>query len=304
MNKYYKISINDLSQFLAIKGMSPFVFRGQADTNWELSSSLERILQKFNPAMKSHFFFEKWMLDDFKKKIHLYALNFKIPDNNFDWLSVMQHYGAPTRLVDFTYSFYIACYFALVDSNTDSCVWAINKHNLAKGVQKIYELPYKQGYILKDKINQHHVDLANKHIATEIKAISAVIPLESEIFTDRLLKQQGLFLMPTNDKVSFVKNLCSIFNISNMDEVEYAHIEEINQILLSKPSINNIKIATLEELQGIIDMEDPISIIKFEIPKNSRNYLLEQLSRMNITSEILFPGIDGLAKSLIQPYLS
>jgi hypothetical protein len=68
MSQYYKISINDISQFMAIKGMSHFVFRGQANTNWDLSTSLERFIRKFNPTIKNHFFFEKWMLDDFKKK--------------------------------------------------------------------------------------------------------------------------------------------------------------------------------------------------------------------------------------------
>jgi hypothetical protein len=303
MNQYYKISIKDISQFLAIKDMSHFVFRGQANTNWDLSTSLERFIKKFDPTIKNHFFFEKWMLDDFKKKIHLHTLNFKLPDNNFDWLSVMQHFGAPTRLLDFTYSFYVACYFALIDSNTDSSVWAINRYNLGKQIKNKFELPYTQGYVLKDEINRHHIELANKHIALNFQTKSAVISLDSEIITDRLLKQQGLFLMPTNEKESFMKNLGSIFNISNLEEVKSISIEEINQIISSKPSINETNIESIDKLQEILNADDPIDIIKFEIPKNSRNNILEQLRQMNITSEILFPGIDGLAKSLIQGYL-
>lgn len=38
----------------------------------------------------------------------------------------MQHHGTPTRLLDFTQSIYIAMYFALIDSTTDACIWAIN----------------------------------------------------------------------------------------------------------------------------------------------------------------------------------
>jgi len=303
MNQYYKISIKDISQFLAIKDMSHFVFRGQANTNWDLSTLLERFIKKFDPTIKNHFFFEKWMLDDFKKKIHLHTLNFKLPDNNFDWLSVMQHFGAPTRLLDFTYSFYVACYFALVDSNTDSSVWAINRYNLGKQIKNKFELPYTQGYVLKDEINRHHIELANKHIALNFQTKSAVISLDSEIITERLLKQQGLFLMPTNEKESFMKNLGSIFNISNLEEVKSISIEEINQIISSKPCINETNIESIDKLQEILNAEDPVGIIKFEIPKNSRNNILEQLKQMNITSEILFPGIDGLAKSLIQKYL-
>jgi hypothetical protein len=215
----------------------------------------------------------------------------------------MQHFGAPTRLLDFTYSFYIACHFALIDSNTDSSVWAINRYNLGKQIKNKFELPYTQGFILKDEINRHHIELANKHIALDFQTKSSVISLDSEIITDRLLKQQGLFLMPTNEKESFMKNLGSIFKISNLDEIKSISIEEINQIISSKPSINETNIESIDKLEEILNADDPVDIIKFEIPKNSRNNILEQLRQMNITSEILFPGIDGLAKSLIQAYL-
>ena len=43
----------------------------------------------------------------------------------------MQHYEAPTRLLDFTFSFEIALYFALRDSwNTDCAIWIINKEQI------------------------------------------------------------------------------------------------------------------------------------------------------------------------------
>ena len=40
----------------------------------------------------------------------------------------MRHYGAPTRLLDFTFSFFMAAYFALEDAQGNSVVWAINKN--------------------------------------------------------------------------------------------------------------------------------------------------------------------------------
>lgn len=38
----------------------------------------------------------------------------------------MHHHGAPTRLLDFTYSIYVATYFAAENAERDAAVWAID----------------------------------------------------------------------------------------------------------------------------------------------------------------------------------
>jgi hypothetical protein len=48
------------------------------------------------------------------------------PDDDFQWLALMQHHGAPTRLIDFTWSPYVAAFFALERTLTDGVVWAMN----------------------------------------------------------------------------------------------------------------------------------------------------------------------------------
>jgi hypothetical protein len=89
-----------------------FIFRGHADATWGLTSSLERFLgTTWTPERARKF--ESRSLDLFKSKYHIYCGNEHVPRSKLAWLSAMQHYGVPTRLVDFSESPYIALYFAL-----------------------------------------------------------------------------------------------------------------------------------------------------------------------------------------------
>src|SRR5262245_64956099 len=72
--------------------------------------------------------YEIWMLADFKRE----ALNHlgHVPEstNLLEWMAIGRHYGMPSRLVDFTYSFFVAAYFALSLRNKDehACIVALN----------------------------------------------------------------------------------------------------------------------------------------------------------------------------------
>lgn len=81
---------------------SPFVFRGLSDENYKLKTSLMRL---GGPYAKM----EKHLLRNFRK----YAIHEVIQkDNLWTWLAVAQHYGLPTRLLDWTYSPLVATHFA------------------------------------------------------------------------------------------------------------------------------------------------------------------------------------------------
>jgi hypothetical protein len=92
-----------------------YIFRGQANAIWELESSLERLLRTkwSSDAVEKY---EEYSVFQFKSKFHIYGgSSIDVDDNKLSWLSVMQHYGLPTRLLDFSLSPYIALYFALED---------------------------------------------------------------------------------------------------------------------------------------------------------------------------------------------
>jgi len=108
---------------------SGWVFRGQSDPSWKIASSIER-------GATSSCSDERSLIARFKKRMMEYYAQVGIVGvaDRFDtvtWLSVMQHYGLKTRLIDFTFSPVIALYMAARDtvlrqpSSRPISVWAV-----------------------------------------------------------------------------------------------------------------------------------------------------------------------------------
>lgn len=88
-----------------------WVFRGLKSVEHELEPSIERAIE----PSENWAAFEPLLLAEFQSKARLYRNAYDLPqlDDRLSWLALMQHYGVPTRLLDFTYSPYLALYFAL-----------------------------------------------------------------------------------------------------------------------------------------------------------------------------------------------
>lgn len=136
INKYIELRINNWKELIdffdkfnwSANFGRDWIFRGESDETRPLSPSLER-LHKDNLGSMANA--EKLSLSYFKRR---YKREFK-PNNSLEWLSLLQHYGAPTRLVDFTYSWYIALFFAIESlSDKNSSLWCINLQELKNGI--------------------------------------------------------------------------------------------------------------------------------------------------------------------------
>jgi hypothetical protein len=112
---------------------SNWAFRGERDERWPLYSSISRYLMSFGVAREAWPEQERRIIRIFKRKAHVFLENPPAADDDFQWLALMQHHGAPTRLLDFTWSPYVAAFFALERAVADSVVWALNPARVESG---------------------------------------------------------------------------------------------------------------------------------------------------------------------------
>lgn len=269
------IQITDWSQVFELKEYSQTtLFRGQC-ADWPLETSLERQL-KAHEIRPEHFLQREYdLIRNFKRRAHLYLSDVPQKEDLVGWLALMQHHGAPTRLLDFTYSFFIACYFAFIDKQGTPVIWAIS------------DLWLRECFSADSSLRDVFLDASNG-VATEMltsvhdecrgggapeEARDVVLMVEPTRQIQRLAVQQGLFLMPLNLHSGFLKNLYMTPKLLPEDKTSL-----------------------------ICDTSKYIS--KIEFLHESPRVGLRELQKMNITAESLFPGIDGFASSLRQTVLA
>ena len=281
VSDYYKDVINKNQQW---------IFRGVKNAAWGLQSSLERAIIEFseyNDITKDDDLYikrtkirsilskgiegnsvdtiELGLLRRFKRQCEKY-LDVSMPDENdfMAWFALMQHYGAPTRLQDWTYSFYISLFFAIDSSDTEAVVWALDKNS--DWINQSLKKALNDEKVFNDLINDQNANKKGqgtfKNIFMRSSPIDVVCPMSPFSLNERLSIQQGVFLCPGNVLRPFEDNLLGLLS-------QYKQKDKLKKLIFT-----------------------------FTENKKFRKEILQYLHRMNINTATLYPGLQGFAMSM------
>ena len=143
MNTPQKVHrLESWEEYLALITDSPYrnwAFRGQRDATRPLFSALSRYLLTYRIARPAWPAQEERILRIFKRKAVHFLPHVPEGDDDLQWLALMQDHGAPTRLLDFTWSPYVAAFFALHNATEEAAIWACNPFEIGnmKRVKKM-----------------------------------------------------------------------------------------------------------------------------------------------------------------------
>ncbi len=191
-----------------------WIFRGQGSASHTLMSSLERCSEQLGTKVVYAYDVETTVIREFVRRFHHYSSY--NPLNEIEWLSIMRHYGAPTRLIDWTYSLYIAAYFALEQckKDEDSAIWAVDLTWLHDKCRK--NIKPQKGSRPKKRIDR--IFWEKPKDLSEVfgdKKTPWVAPVNSLNLNERVSIQLGVFLAPCDLSISFMKNLAALTSTSD-----------------------------------------------------------------------------------------
>ena len=246
-------------------------FRGQRESVWSLHTPLDRAVKRYFSsgfADGSHLTGychldreteQRELLFRFQQQAHLYIRNLPSNSDLASWFALMQHHGAPTRLLDWTKSPYVAAYFAFEEEpegNEKLCaVWTINLDWLESRGREL--LQSKASSSVSDDPEVRIAWINNLLAQSEEAVIVRVDPLMGN---ERMTAQQGVFLSKLLHQASFSQTLMR---------------------MMLRPETP----------------DEPV-VRKLELRAGCRKEFLKNLRAMNIHRGSLFPGLDGFARSL------
>ena len=292
----FEVDIKDwktLLKWLQDDSSEWWLFRGQGLYRWSLTPTVTRVIQNLLPSAFNHEAFENSIIGIFKREAKAILSSVPREDDVLGWLALMQHYRAPNRLLDWTYSPFIALYFAIesLDLTKDSAIWALNA-TVCAGAH-IGQEPSKAwdhlGLVAmaKGKPNPSQYEsfqsLQNMRIRKVITSKSRwPLPLVPEWTDPRMAAQQSVFTLAGD--VMFP-----------LERLRFKRNWQLNKLDVSDPPVKRV-------VPSMSKLAPEKVICKVRVPAGAKREALQYLHNLGITPAALFPGLEGIGRTVAQSH--
>jgi hypothetical protein len=227
-------------------------FRGMSRTDWGLIPSIYR---------EEAFRYEKYIRSEFPRRAIPFLENCRFYSTG-EIYHIMQHYGLPTRLLDWTEGLLFALYFAIRekytgDKSTDSnsftpCIWMMNPWWLNEKSVRNYNLFYS-------------------HFGEEDSEDRRIV---SPYFRENDLPRYPIAILPPHiDKRITAQK--SVFTIHGSDKCG---------------------------LENLCASQKDAQLVQMRLDGKKESTLKDQLITAGITETSVFPDLEGLAREIKREY--
>ncbi len=187
---------------------SPYLFRGHENAEWRLEPTLHRAATLEGtrplPAADNLLALESKATKRFRAAApnELPAATFSATNTELEWWTLMRHYGAPTRLIDWTTSIFIAAYFACRGCpDKEGSIYLVHENSLRVGMRRVHG-GAADIQLTKAEFYRQLADPGAPDILRAVQRETALLP--------RMILQRAVFMVSMNVATDIEKTLSAV----------------------------------------------------------------------------------------------
>lgn len=275
--KYIEDITKNYTRFLKL------LFRGESKVTYDLLPSVYRKIKteelihpdtgKIHPIYNNLYLNNSREFDIiqdfmFEAASKISAISINDVKDRMRWLEYAQHFGVPTRLLDWTLNPLIALYFACKSEEGEGKVYILRASHYSQ-ITRPKNMTYIEGKTINDCISNA--------IWEKTTCFPYPILTHPHYFDQRMIAQSSCFMVWGDIK----DPLTDIINDLEKERLGRIWYEEANE----------------DGSLSFIDKEDT-SLLSLYIPEEKKLSLLRELDILNINQSTVFPGLDGIGQTI------